>query len=111
MIQKFPLFSLILHYTLKMCWFQVENVMSFNSKITQNIASMAFLQPRAFIFIRRNKKPRAVKLEACVLIGSIENSVVPVSYTHLSCNRLYSTVTDLAKFLGLSMLQPLFLAT
>ena len=23
MIQKFPLFSLILHYTLKMCWFQV----------------------------------------------------------------------------------------
>ena len=78
MIQKFPLFSLILHYTLKMCWFQVENVMSFNSKITQNIASMAFLQPRAFIFIRRNKKPRAVKLEACVLIGSIENSVVLV---------------------------------
>ena len=78
MIQNFPLFSLILHYTLKMCWFQVENVMSFNSKITQNIASMAFLQPRAFIFIRRNKKPRAVKLEACVLIGSIENSVVLV---------------------------------
>ena len=78
MIPKFPLFSLILHYTLKMCWFQVENVMSFNSKITQNIASMAFLQPRAFIFIRRNKKPRAVKLEACVLIGSIENSVVLV---------------------------------
>ena len=78
MIQKFPLFSLILHYTLKMCWFQVENVMSFNSKITQNIASMAFLQPRAFIFIRRNNKPRAVKLEACVLIGSIENSVVLV---------------------------------
>ena len=78
MIQKFPLFSLILHYTLKMCWFQVENVMSFNSKITQNIASMAFLQPRAFIFIRRNKKPRAVKPEACVLIGSIENSVVLV---------------------------------
>ena len=78
MIQKFPLFSLILHYTLKMCWFQVENVMSFNSKITQNIASMAFLQPRAFIFIRRNKKPRAVKLEACVLIGSFENSVVLV---------------------------------
>ena len=78
MIQKFPLFSLILHYTLKMCWFQVENVMSFNSKITQNIASMAFLQPRAFIFIRRNKKPRAVKLEACVLIGSIENSGVLV---------------------------------
>ena len=78
MIQKFPLFSLILHYTLKMCWFQVENVMSFNSKITQNIASMALLQPRAFIFIRRNKKPRAVKLEACVLIGSIENSVVLV---------------------------------
>ena len=52
--------------------------MSFNSKITQNIASMDFLQPRAFIFIRRNKKPRAVKLEACVLIGSIENSVVLV---------------------------------
>ena len=78
MIQKFPLFSLILHYTLKMCWFQVENVMSFNSKITQNIASMAFLQPRAFIFIRRNKKTRAVKLEACVLIGSIETSVVLV---------------------------------
>ena len=52
--------------------------MSFNSKITQNIASMAFLQPRAFIFIGRNKKPRAVKLEACVLIGSIENSVVLV---------------------------------
>ena len=78
MIQKFPFFSLILHYTWRMCWVQVEKVMSFNSKITQNIASMAFLQPRAFIFIRRNKKPRAVKLEACVLIGSIENSVVLV---------------------------------
>ena len=78
MIQKFPVFSLILHYTLKMCWFQVENVMSFDSKITQNMAFKAFLRPCALIFIRRNKKPRAVRLEACILIGSIENSVVLV---------------------------------